>query len=101
MKTLTIAPSRSTLAGDSAPLAAQLRAAWSSTSFARAELADYAAPHIERETRRGVALLSGAALLFLAVAALFSSLFRLGESYTYTYAVLTALALHITYYPAC
>lgn len=95
MKTLPIDPAPLTLAADSAQFAARLRAAWSSTSFARAELADYAAPYIERETRRGVALLSGAALLFLAVAALFSSLFHLGESYTYTYAVLTALALHV------
>ena len=95
MKTLSIDPSRFTLAGDSAPFVAQLRSAWSSTSFDRAELADYAAPHIERETRRGVALLSGAALLFLAVAALFSSLFGLGGAYIYTYAVLTALALHV------
>lgn len=78
-----------------AALAATLRAAWSSTTFTRAELADYAAPHIERETRNGVALLSGAALLFLAFAALFSSLFKLGGAYVYTYAVLTALALHV------
>jgi diguanylate cyclase (GGDEF)-like protein len=83
------------LADSTSQFGAMLKAAWSSTSFARDELAAYAAPDIVRETRHGVALLSAAALAFLAVAALFSSLFKLGESYTYTYAVLAALALHV------
>ncbi len=95
MKTLHTDSPEFTFEHAMAPLAATLRAAWSSTSFARAELADYAAPHIERETRSGVALLAGAALLFLAFAALFSSLFKLGGGYVYTYCVLTALALHV------
>ena len=83
------------LAASTAQFCAMLKAAWSSTSFAGDELAAYAAADIVRETRHGVALLSATALVFLGVAALFSSLFNLGESYTYTYAVLAALALHV------
>ncbi|MDP9109926.1 MAG: GGDEF domain-containing protein, partial [Pseudomonadota bacterium] len=52
-------------------------------------------PHIAAETRSGVGLLSLAAMVFLALAALLSSAFALGTSYVYTYAVLTGLALHI------
>lgn len=68
---------------------------WSSTSFAHNDLRDYAEPVIARETRDGVAMLSLAALVFLALAALMSSVFALGKGYLYTYVVLTALALHI------
>jgi len=68
---------------------------WSSTSFALADVSAYAEPHIALETRNGVALLSLAALLFLASAALLCSVFRLGDGYVYTYALLTALSLHI------
>lgn len=78
-----------------ARLAGALRESWSSTSFAAPGLAHYAAPHIERETRRGVALLSGSALLFLLVATLFSASFGLGAAFVYTYGVLAALALHV------
>lgn len=67
---------------------------WSSHDFA-GELRDYAAPVITHETRRGVALLSLVALLFLALAATMSAVFELGTAYTYTYGVLCLLALHI------
>jgi diguanylate cyclase (GGDEF)-like protein len=67
---------------------------WSCHDFA-GELGDYAAPVITRETRRGVALLSLVALLFLGMAAAMSAVFELGSAYTYTYSVLCALALHI------
>jgi diguanylate cyclase (GGDEF)-like protein len=67
---------------------------WSCLDFA-GELRDYATPVITRETRKGVALLSLVALLFLALAAIMSAVFELGTSYTYTYGVLCALALHI------
>lgn len=67
---------------------------WSCHDFA-GELRDYAAPVITRETRRGVALLSLVALLFLAMAAAMSAVFALGSAYTYTYSVLCALAVHI------
>lgn len=69
--------------------------AWSSTTFARGDLSAYAGPHITQETRNGVGLLSLTALLFLAVAALLSSIFGLGATYVYTYAMLAALSLHI------
>jgi diguanylate cyclase (GGDEF)-like protein len=50
---------------------------------------------IARETREGVALLSQIALLFLALAAMLSALSGLGTGYTYTFSLLTVLALHI------
>lgn len=68
---------------------------WSSMGFAAPELRAYAAPVIGRETRAGVALLSLVALLFLGLAAAVSAAFDLGPGYTYTYSVLSALALHI------
>lgn len=68
---------------------------WSSTRFAAQDLADYATPHIERDTRQGVALLAAAALLFLIQAWAFSAWFDLGRAYTETYVLLAALALHI------
>lgn len=71
-----------------------LSSVWSCLDFA-GELRDYATPVITRETRKGVALLSLVALLFLALAATMSAVFELGTSYTYTYGVLCALALHI------
>jgi diguanylate cyclase (GGDEF)-like protein len=67
---------------------------WSCLDFA-GELRDYATPVITRETRRGVALLSLVALLFLALATAMSAVFELGTSYTYTYSVLCLLALHV------
>jgi diguanylate cyclase (GGDEF)-like protein len=67
---------------------------WSCHDFA-GELGDYATPVITRETRRGVALLSLVALLFLGMATAMSAVFELGSAYTYTYSVLCALALHI------
>ena len=67
---------------------------WSCLDFA-GELRDYATPVITRETRRGVALLSLVALLFLALATAMSAVFELGSSYTYTYSVLCLLALHV------
>lgn len=67
---------------------------WSCHDFA-GELGDYATPVITRETRRGVALLSLVALLFLGMATAMSAVFDLGSAYTYTYSVLCALALHI------
>ncbi len=72
-----------------------LSSLWSCTEFRLPGLRDYAAPVIQRETRRGVALLSLVALLFLVLAAAVSAAFDLGPSYTYTYTVLAALALHI------
>ena len=68
---------------------------WSCLDFGAPELRDYATPVITHETRKGVALLSLVALLFLALAAIMSAVFDLGTSYTYTYGVLCALALHI------
>ena len=68
---------------------------WSCLDFGAPELRDYATPVITHETRKGVALLSLVALLFLALAAVMSAVFALGSSYTYTYGVLCALALHI------
>ena len=73
----------------------ELSTAWSSTSFGAPELSAFAAPVIAGETRRGVALLSAVALLFLVLAAAVSAIFGLGTGYTYTYSVLSALALHI------
>ncbi|MEC5217193.1 diguanylate cyclase (GGDEF)-like protein [Actimicrobium sp. GrIS 1.19] len=85
---------RSTFDWLDAPRAA-LRNVWSSTTFSGSALSAYAEPHITRDTRDGIALLSLVALLFLATAALLCSVFQLGTGYVYTYAVLTALALHI------
>src|SRR4051812_890190 len=73
----------------------ELSGVWSCLDFGAPELRDYATPVITRETRKGVALLSLVALLFLALAAAMSAAFDLGTSYTYTYSVLCALALHI------
>lgn len=70
---------------------------WSSTRFAAQDLADYATPHIERDTRQGVALLAAAAMLFLAQAGAFAAWFDLGRAYTQTYVLLAALALHIRF----
>lgn len=67
---------------------------WSCHDFA-GELRDYATPVITDETRRGVALLSLVALLFLGLATAMSAAFELGTAYTYTYSLLCALALHI------
>jgi diguanylate cyclase (GGDEF)-like protein len=72
-----------------------LSGVWSCLDFGAPELRDYATPVITRETRKGVALLSLVALLFLALAAIMSAVFELGTLYTYTYGVLCALALHI------
>jgi diguanylate cyclase (GGDEF)-like protein len=77
------------------PFMHDLSGVWSCLDFGAPELREYAAPVITRETRKGVALLSLVALLFLALAALMSAVFELGTSYTYTYGVLSALALHI------
>ncbi|WBS01070.1 GGDEF domain-containing protein [Pseudoduganella sp. SL102] len=74
-----------------------LPALWSSTRFGAQELADYATPHIERDTRQGVALLAAAALLFLVQASAFAAWFGLGRAYTDTYLLLAALALHIRF----
>ncbi|MCC2972866.1 GGDEF domain-containing protein [Massilia sp. IC2-476] len=73
----------------------ELSTVWSCTSFGAPELSAYAAPVIAGETRRGVALLSVVALLFLLLAAVVSAVFNLGAGYTYTYSLLSALALHI------
>jgi diguanylate cyclase (GGDEF)-like protein len=75
-------------------LVSDLSSVWSCLDFA-GELRDYATPVITRETRRGVALLSLVALLFLGMAAAMSAVFALGTVYTYTYSLLCALALHI------
>jgi diguanylate cyclase (GGDEF)-like protein len=72
-----------------------LSGVWSCLDFSLPELRDYATPVITRETRKGVALLSLVALLFLLLAAVMSAVFELGTSYTYTYGLLCALALHI------
>lgn len=72
-----------------------LLAAWTSTHFREPALADYASPHIARETRSGVVLLSVAAMMFLAQATVFAAWFGLGASYTYTYGLLALLAFHI------
>jgi diguanylate cyclase (GGDEF)-like protein len=73
----------------------ELSGLWSCTEFGAPELSDYATPLITDETRRGVALLSLVALLFLGLATAVSAAFSLGASYTYTYSVLSLLALHI------
>ncbi|MGJ9419153.1 GGDEF domain-containing protein [Massilia sp. CMS3.1] len=72
-----------------------LSGVWSCLDFGVPELRDYATPVITHETRRGVALLSLVALLFLALATAMSAVFELGSGYTYTYSVLCALALHV------
>ena len=72
-----------------------LSGVWSCLDFGMPELRDYATPVITRETRRGVALLSLVALLFLALATAMSAVFELGTAYTYTYSVLCLLALHV------
>jgi diguanylate cyclase (GGDEF)-like protein len=73
----------------------ELSNVWSSTAFGASDLRAYAEPLIVQETRRGVGLLSLVALLFLGLATAVSWRFSLGTSYTYTYSLLTALALHI------
>jgi diguanylate cyclase (GGDEF)-like protein len=73
----------------------ELSGVWSTTAFGAPELRSYAEPLITDETRKGVALLSLVALLFLALATTVSFVFHLGTSYTYTYSVLTALSLHV------
>lgn len=73
----------------------ELAGTWSCTAFRVPGLREYAEPLITEETRKGVALLSLVALLFLGLAATMSAVFSLGTSYTYTYALLCALALHI------
>lgn len=78
-----------------ATMVRDLSSVWTCTSFAAPELSAYAAPVIAGETRRGVGLLSLVALLFLGLAAVASAVFDLGAGYSYTYALLSALALHI------
>jgi hypothetical protein len=78
-----------------AMMMSELSSAWSCSDFGAPELQDYARPVITGETRRGVALLSLVALLFLGLATAMSAAFDLGASYTYTYSLLCALALHI------
>ena len=75
--------------------AGNVASAWSCLDFGAPELRAYAAPVITRETRRGVALLSLVALLFLGLAAAMSAAFDLGTLHTYTYSLLSVLALHI------
>lgn len=72
-----------------------LSTAWSCEDFGDAALRDYAAPLLEAEIRAGVALLSQIALLFLALAASLSAVHGLAPGYTYTYSLLTILALHV------
>ena len=72
-----------------------LSSVWSCSDFREAALRDYAAPVITDETRKGVALLSLVALLFLGLATAMSAAFELGTTYIYTYSLLCALALHI------
>jgi diguanylate cyclase (GGDEF)-like protein len=78
-----------------AMIVSELSSVWSSSDFGAPELGDYAAPVITQETRRGVALLSLVALLFLGLATVMSAAFDLGTPYTYTYSLLCVLALHI------
>jgi diguanylate cyclase (GGDEF)-like protein len=78
-----------------AMIVSELSSVWSCSDFGAPELKDYAAPVITSETRRGVALLSLVAMLFLGLATVMSAVFDLGASYTYTYSLLCALALHI------
>ncbi|MFC5510749.1 GGDEF domain-containing protein [Massilia jejuensis] len=78
-----------------ASLFSALSSVWSCLDFGASELRDYATPVITHETRRGVALLSLVALLFLILATAMSAVFELGTAYTYTYSVLCALALHV------
>ncbi|TWI69757.1 diguanylate cyclase (GGDEF)-like protein [Pseudoduganella lurida] len=86
----TATPSLRTLLG-------RLPLIWSSTRFAAPDLADYATPHLERDTRQGVSLLALAALLFLVQAGAFAAFFGLGRPYIQTYVLLAALALHIRF----
>jgi diguanylate cyclase (GGDEF)-like protein len=76
-------------------IVSELSSVWSCSEFGAPELGDYAAPVITQETRRGVALLSLMALLFLGLATMMSAAFHLGTLYTYTYSLLCVLALHI------
>jgi diguanylate cyclase len=78
-----------------ASLVTELSSTWSSSTFDEPALRAYAAPLITDETRNGVALLSLMALLFLAMATAISAWFELGALYTYTYCLLSALAVHI------
>jgi diguanylate cyclase (GGDEF)-like protein len=73
----------------------ELSSAWSCMTFRAPGLREYAEPVITEETRRGVALLSFVALLYLGLATTMCAAFKLGSSYTYTYSLLCALALHI------
>lgn len=84
-----------TMKNSAAMMINELSGAWSCTAFGPPGLREYAEPLITSETRKGVALLSLVALLFLGLATAMSAAFDLGTSYTYTYSVLCALALHI------
>lgn len=68
---------------------------WTSTEFASVDLSRYAIPMITAESRKGVAALSMASLMFLLLASVLSHVFKLGSSYVYTYVALAALSLHI------
>jgi len=72
-----------------------LQDAWCATRFETADLSDYAAPRMVRDTREGVSFLAFAALLFLAPASGLAAWFGLGSAYLRTYVLLAALALHI------
>jgi len=84
-----------TMKNPTAMMMNELSGAWSCTAFRAPGLREYAEPLIKEETRRGVALLSLLALLFLALATALSAAFHLGTAYTYTYSLLCVLALHI------
>lgn len=68
---------------------------WSSTNFENSDILRYAMPRIAKESQRGVATLSIAALIFLLFGCILSATFDFGSKHVYTYALLTALALHI------
>lgn len=68
---------------------------WSSTNFESNDILRYAMPRIITESRHGVAILSMAALFFLAFSCALSLAFNFGSSYVYTYGLLAGLALHI------
>lgn len=72
-----------------------LREIWVSNSFEDKAIQHYAMPRITAESRRGVAALSLAALIFLLGACALSFAFDFHPGTTYTYALLALLALHV------
>lgn len=69
---------------------------WSITGFQQSELARYAENYIVDDVRRGVMLLGVLSLLMLSVASFLFSSMGFSQAYSYTFAMVALLALHIT-----